>query len=476
MVIRTKIVATLGPASESPEMIARLVRAGCDVFRINFSHGDEASRGRTLANVRAVEAELGEPLAAMADLCGPKIRVGPIAGGSMLLADGQELTIQGETVEGCPGRISTTLEELPDAAAPRQRILLDDGKIRLEVVAADGGGEFRCRVVRGGVLASGKGVNVPDTRLLLSALTEKDRRDILWIAKRGFDYVALSFVRRPEDVAELRELLAAEGCAAGIVAKIEKPQAVEHIEGIIAAADAVMVARGDLGVEMNLPAVPIAQKRIARLCQSAGKCCIIATQMLETMTTSPTPTRAEVSDVANAVLDLADAVMLSGETAVGKFPAEAVGMMNDIVAHTEVYDRDHAVAPVRVGGAATPTTAALAGAVSEIIAIEDIAAVAVFTLTGATARTLAKSRLPCPILALSPETETVRRMCLYYGVEPLRADMPEHTRDVLAMVDELAVEKEIAGPGQKIIVLTGRPLNEPGNTNTLVVHTISPRA
>ena len=473
MLIRTKIVATVGPACGSAETVARLARAGCDVFRINFSHGDDNTRGEYLANVRAAEVELGEPLAAMADLCGPKIRVGPIAGGSVLLADGQELTIQREAIEGRPDRISTTLEELPDAVAPGQSILLDDGKIRLEVVAADGGGQFRCRVVRGGVLASGRGVNVPGATLSLSALTDKDRRDVAWIADRDFDYVALSFVRRPEDIVELRGLLTAAGCAAGVVAKIEKPQALEQIEDIIDAADAVMVARGDLGVEMNLPAVPIAQKKIARLCQSAGKCCIIATQMLETMTLSATPTRAEVSDVANAVLDMADAVMLSGETAVGKFPAEAVGMMNDIVAHTEAYERDIAAAPARVACAASPTTAALAAAVSEIIAVEDIAAVAVFTLTGATARALAKSRLPCPILALSPSTQALRRTCLYYGVAPVRGDMPEHTRDVLAMVDRCAVEKGVARPGEKIVVLTGRPLNQPGNTNTLVVHTVS---
>ncbi|MGB2824867.1 MAG: pyruvate kinase [Phycisphaerae bacterium] len=472
MIIRTKIVATIGPACGAVEDLREMARAGADVFRINFSHGSNEQHDEFLRSVREVEAELGEPLAVMGDLCGPKIRVGAIIGGGVLLGDGQELVIQREPIEGTTQRISTTLAELIDAAEVGQAILLDDGRIRLRVASVSPPEEITCTVIQGGVLASSKGVNLPSTALPVSALTEKDRRDVAWLAGREFDYVALSFVREADDVRALRELLEAAGCGAHIVAKIEKPEAVEHIEEIAEAADAVMVARGDLGVEMDLPAVPVTQKRIARLCQREGKCCIIATQMLETMTHSPTPTRAEVSDVANAVLDHADAVMLSGETAVGRFPVAAVRVMNDIVRQTQSY-HDETAEPVRVTYAPAATAAALASAVREIIEVQDIAAVAVYTATGTTARMFAKSRLPCPILGISQDLAAVRRMCLYYGVVARQADAPEHTRDVLALAEKFILELGIAEKGDRIAVVSGRPIGEPGATNTLVVHTIA---
>jgi pyruvate kinase len=471
MIIRTKIVATVGPACRKAEVLGDLARAGVDVFRINFSHGTPEEHEEALRHIRQVEQDLGEPLAVMGDLCGPKIRVGTIIGGGMLLGDGQHLVIQRQSVEGNVDRISTTLGELIDAAQVGQAILLDDGRIQLEVAAVEPPERITCRVVRGGVLASGKGVNLPATALKLSALTEKDRRDAAWIAQRSFDYVALSFVRSPDDLRALRALLDEAGCGAHIVAKIEKPQALERIEEILDAADAVMVARGDLGVEMALPAVPVAQKRIAHLAQAAGKCCIIATQMLETMTHAPTPTRAEVSDVANAVLDHADAVMLSGETAVGEFPAAAVRMMNDIVRETQAY-HDETAEPVRLRCAPAPTAAALAAAVREIVAAEEIAAVAVYTATGTTARMFAKSRLPCPILALGADVAVVRRMCLYYGVVARQAQAPEHTRDVLKLAERFALELHLAEKGDRIVVISGRPIGQPGATNTLVVHEI----
>lgn len=473
MVIRTKILATIGPASGSAERIAQLTGAGCDAFRINFSHGDDAQREGFLRNVRHVEAETGRPLAVVADLCGPKIRIGPIAGGSVLLVEGQELVIQRQDVEGNARRISTTLNELVDVVKAGRTILVDDGKLRLEVVRASPPDEVVCRVVVGGILASGKGINLPETDLALSAMTEKDRADVVWIGQRDFDYVALSFVQHPNDVRLLRELLDQAGSNARIIAKIEKPQALAHIEEIINVADAIMVARGDLGVEMALPAVPIAQKRIAALCQNAGKCCIIATQMLESMTHAPSPTRAEVSDVANAVLDHADAVMLSGETAVGEYPVRTVAMMNDIVSNIQAYHDEQLEPKRRVGDAPAGLVSSLAAAVREIVAAEDIAAVAAFTISGTTARVLAKSRLTCPIMALSPELATVRRMCLYYGVEAAQVELQEHTRDVLALAGKFAVERGIARPGQKIVVVSGRPLGKPGRANTLVVHTIA---
>ncbi|MCY2930495.1 MAG: pyruvate kinase [Planctomycetota bacterium] len=471
MIIRTKVVATVGPASSSPEMLEALARAGVDVFRINFSHGDEQTHEQSLRNIRAVEAKIGEPIAVMGDLCGPKIRVGKIAGEKFTLKAGATLTIQSEPIEGTAGRISTTLAELPAEAAVGQTILINDGAIRLEVVEVRPPREIVCLVKVGGELSSGKGVNLPDTVLSLPAMTEKDRRDAAWIAAREFDYVALSFVRTARDIEGLRDVLNAAGCGAKVVAKIEKPQALENIESIIDAADVVMVARGDLGVEMDLPAVPFAQKRIARLCQERGKCCIIATQMLESMTHSPVPTRAEVSDVANAVLDATDAVMLSGETAVGEYPVAAVEIMNRIGAQAQAYyDRQNpdphvAYAPAR-------TEASLAAAVHKIVEAEPVAAVAVFTMTGTTARMFAKHRPACPILGLTTDVKTARGMCLYYGVVPVTVAPCHHTREVLAMAADLAVKKGLAKQGDRIVVVSGRPLGAPGNTNTLVIHTI----
>ena len=481
MIIRTKIVATVGPACGSAEQLRELALAGCDVFRINFSHGTAEQHEEFLGNIRRVEREIGEPLAVMGDLCGPKIRVGAIVGGGVLLGEGQELVIQRESVEGDSRRISTTLGELIDAAREGQAILLDDGKLRLAVLRAEPPERIVCQVVRGGVLGSGKGVNLPNTDISLSALTEKDRLDAAWIAGREFDYVALSFVRKAEDVLQLRQLLDAAGAGAAgagaagagarIVAKIEKPQALRNIEEIIQAADAVMVARGDLGVEMDLPAVPVAQKNIARLCRREGVPCIVATQMLESMTNSPTPTRAEVSDVANAVLDHADAVMLSGETAVGKFPAQAVRMMNEIARQIQAYC-DETTEPIRVSYSRARTEAALASAVREIMAVEPIAAVAVYTATGTTARLFSKSRLSCPILGLAPSEAVARRMALYYGVATRVASAPEHTRDVLVIAEKFAVELGVAKTGDKMVVVSGRPVGEPGSANTIVVHTV----
>ncbi len=461
----------MGPASSTLEMLEALARAGVDVFRINFSHGDEQTHERSLRNIRAVEEKIGEPIAVMADLCGPKIRVGKIAGEKVTLTAGATLTIQSDPIDGTAERISTTLPQLPAEAVVGQAILINDGAIRLEVIEARPPREILCRVRVGGVLSSGKGVNLPDTALTMPAMTEKDRRDAAWIAAREFDYVALSFVREARDVEGLRDVLTAAGGGAKIVAKIEKPQALENIESIIDAADAVMVARGDLGVEMDLSAVPFVQKRIARLCQERGKCCIIATQMLESMTHAAAPTRAEVSDVANAVLDATDAVMLSGETAVGEYPVAAVEMMNRIVAQAQAY-YDHQNHSLHVTYAPARTEAALAAAVHRIVETEPIAAVAVFSITGTTARMFAKHRPACPVLGLSTDIKTVRGMCLYYGVVPVQVGPCQHTREVLATASAVALKKGLARKGDRIVVVSGRPLGAPGNTNTLVIHTI----
>ncbi|MDX9719218.1 MAG: pyruvate kinase [Myxococcota bacterium] len=470
MVIRTKIIATLGPASWDKENILRLARAGVDTFRLNFSHGSYELHQKTLDGVRQAEQELSEPLAVLADLCGPKIRVGEIPNAPVELIEGNSLHIQAEPIAGNASRLSTTLPAIISSVDVGEHLLLDDGKLDIEVVEV-AEKEIRCVVRRGGLLNPRKGINLPQTLLKVSALTDKDRADARWIATRPIDYVALSFVQRPEDVLELRALLTAEGSKQHIIAKIEKPQAVANIDAILEVTDGIMVARGDLGVEMDLPSVPVTQKRLVLKAAEAGKPCIVATQMLESMTQCAVPTRAEVSDVANAVLDHTDAVMLSGETAVGQFPEEAVRMMDRIVSETQAY-HDETYHPCGLAVKAFPTTAGLANAVHQIMASDKIAAIAVFSNGGDSARMLSKARPACPILGLSSQLSTVRRMCLYYGVYSMRIDTPEHTSDLLRIAGQLAVEKELARPGDKLIVLSGRPLGQSGATNTLVVHTI----
>jgi pyruvate kinase len=466
MAARTKIVATVGPACEQPDRIAALVEAGVDVFRLNLSHGDPESRARQLETIRAVEARVGHPVAVMADLCGPKIRVRPLVGGRVELADGATITLRRGREAGTADAITTTLDELVDAVRPGDPVLLDDGKLRLEVLQPCGDGVV-CRVVYGGPLSDGKGVNLPATRLPIDTLTAKDRRDVAWIAAHDIDLVALSFVRSADDIEQLRRLLVEAGCDAQIVAKVEKPEAVAAIESIVAASDAVMVARGDLGVEMELPEVPAAQKRIAALCLRSATPCIVATQMLESMTTSPRPTRAEVSDVANAVYDQADAVMLSGETAVGRFPVEAVAMMNRIALRSEEV---RPCAPSRYDPVGEPTAAALASAVRTLVDAEPIAAIGVYTVSGATARLLARTRPGVPIVALSPDPGAARRLNLVHGVLSGVAPAPEHTRQVIELLEAAARAREVATDGQRLVVLSGRPVGVAGATNTLVVH------
>ncbi len=468
MTIRTKICATVGPACRERRVLAEMARAGTDVFRVNFSHGDQASRFAALEAVRSVEAEIGWPLGVMADLCGQKIRVGMMAGGGALLETGQSVEIRRQVVEGTAQAISTTLPELVDRLEAGQLLLLDEGAIRLRVVAKNPPLSVTCQVLRGGLLQSGKGVHLPETELKLPALTEKDRSDAEWILQHDFDLVALSFVQRPEDVGELRRLVGPE---LKIIAKIEKPQALERIEEILEAADGIMVARGDLGVEMDLPQVPMVQKRLVRLTREHGKACIVATQMLESMTRQPAPTRAEVADIANAVLDGTDAVMLSGETAVGSYPVEAVAAMNEIAAAAEAHEARFGN-PVPVHCAASRTTAALAAAVRAVVAEEKIVAVAVFTATGTTANVLAQQRLAMPVLAMSPSLRVVRQMSLLYGVRAVLQPACEHTRQLLARAADHLKAMGLAREGEKIVVLSGRPIGRPGATSSLVVHTV----
>ncbi len=467
---RTKILATIGPATGNAMTLERMVAAGVNAFRVNFSHGSVEERQNYLQELDKVRSRTGKPVATCADLCGPKIRVGKVENNSIELTTGDEVIIQRQPVLGTPQRISTTLRELADLVKPGEQILLADGRLKLEVIEVRPPEEFRCRILVGGELKSGKGVNLPQTELPLSALTEKDRADLNWIAQRDFDYIALSFVRAASDVRELRELLTNLNSTAQIIAKIEKPQALEAIDEIIAEADAVMVARGDLGVEMDYPEVPIAQKRIASKARQAGKPCIIATEMLESMISAPRPTRAEVSDVANAVHDLADAVMLSAESAIGEYPVETAWAMNRTLVATEKYVESYSrppyveLEPARI--------AALASAIDAIMEREDIAAVAIFTDGGFTTRIIAKLRLRCPVLAVSPSRHIARRSCLYYSIigrEVCLLDELRSTGGLLKYSSVLAQQAGLAIRGDKMIVIGSFPLDQQGATNGLTI-------
>lgn len=471
MYTRTKIVATLGPSSFAKEKIRALIEAGVDVFRINFSHGTPEQREETLANLRQLESEMGHPVAVCGDLCGPKIRVGMLEEGAVFLEPGREIVVQRTPIEGTADRVSTTFQELVDYVSIGDRVFLADGRLRLEVVQASPPDEFTCRVVVGGKLSNGKGVNLPDTHIPTSPLTEKDRRDVEWIAKRDFDYVALSFVQRAEDIHELRGLLDEAGSDVHIIAKIEKPRALERVDELVEAADAVMVARGDLGVEMDFPAVPVAQKSITTKCQLASKPCIIATEMLESMIQSPTPTRAEVSDVANAVFDHTDAVMLSGESSIGSYPVETVHMMNETLMAAQDYLEEHG-RPVKIEVRDRLTVAALAGAIRQVTKVQKVAAVAVFTASGTTARLISKNRPPCPILALAADEHIVRRCCLYFGVVPQLIECPSDSRELIGIAGAVCKELGLAKSGDNIIVVAGHPVGSPDRTNGLIIEAI----
>lgn len=459
----TKILATLGPSSDSPEQLQKLVENGVRAVRINFSHGENDHRAKQIETVREVERLTGYAIAILADLSGPKIRVGEIAGDGLMLEPGGKLVIQREPIVGANGRVSCSLPHLLDDIAVGDPVLIADGRRRLEVIEKSDE-EVVCRVIRGGIVTSRKGINLPSTDLSLSALTPKDRTDAAWIAKHDIDYVALSFVQRAQDVEELRTLLWGHDCTAPIVSKIEKPLAVKRIDSIIAASDAVMVARGDLAVEMDYPLVPVAQKRIAHKATMAGKPCIIATEMMESMVKSPVPTRAEVSDVANAVLDGADAVMLSAETAVGDFPVETVSMMSRTV--REILNHPDVEPPVPPVG----RDLAVSAAVKAMINAEDVAVAIIYSQTGRSARLLSKTRPPCAILGLSQEMRTVRQMVMYRGVIPVRCIEPANIDDLIRVGSEIALARGLAKSGDRLMFVTGRSSSVPGSVDGLILH------
>ncbi len=462
---KVRILATLGPASKTPEMIEKLMRAGADAFRVNMSHGTQDDHKATIAAIRGLEKVLGRPTTILADLQGPKLRVGTFADGKVELKTGASFRLDRDPTSGDATRACLPHREIFAALEVGARLLLDDGKLVLRVTEmADD--HVMTRVEVGGMLSDRKGLNVPDVVIPMAAMTEKDRTDLAFALDQGVDWVALSFVQRPEDLAEARKLI--QGRAA-LLAKIEKPAALDRLEDIIEMADAVMVARGDLGVELPPEAVPPAQKRIVETARRYGRPVVVATQMLESMITAPTPTRAEVSDVATAMYDGADAVMLSAESAAGAWPVESVSMM-DRIAMTVEADPGYAARLHFTETKADPTTAdALAGAAREIAITVGAKAIICFTSSGSTARRISRERPSVPLLVLTPNAETARRSGLLWGVHAVHTRDVDSFEDMVAKSKRMVLRHKLAVGGDRVIVMAGVPFGTPGSTNVLHV-------
>ncbi len=459
----SRIVATLGPASR--KRVAELARAGVDVFRLNFSHGSHADHAANLKAVRAAEAEVERPIGVLADLQGPKFRLGEFAGDKVAIRVGATFTLDVDPAPGTSERVRLPHPELFRAMRPGAALLLDDGKVRLEVVEC--GAEFaHTRVLAGTSLASGKGVALPGAVIPVSALTRKDRKDLAFALRLGVDWVALSFVQRAADMAELRKEV--DGRAA-ILAKIEKPAALDDLEAILDLCDGFMVARGDLGVELAVEDVPVAQKTILRAAHRRGVPAIVATQVLESMISSPTPTRAEASDVANAVYEGADALMLSAESAVGDYPLEAVTVMSRIIERIERDPRWPELMDAEHGGVEDFDADAITAAARRAADAQSTACLVAFTFSGGTARRMAKERPLQPVLALTPNIGTARRLTLVWGLEPRVEDDATSLEDVTDKGVAAAVRYGLADKGRRVLVLAGVPFGAPGTANFLRV-------
>ena len=462
---KVKILATLGPATSTPAMIRKLMLAGADAFRINMSHGDQKQKAKLVDHIRALEKEFHRPTTILFDLQGPKLRVGHFESGRAVLEKGQRFIFDREETAGDGSRVELPHVELFEAVRPGTRILIDDGKVRLNVLEADAG-RIVTEVRVGGAVSDNKGVNVPDVLVPIPALTEKDRDDLKFALEQRADWVALSFVQRPEDVAEARTLI---GDRAALLAKIEKPAAVDRLNDIIALADAVMVARGDLGVELPPEQVPPLQNKIVATARQYGKPVVVATQMLESMISSPTPTRAEVSDVAKAIYDGADAVMLSAESAAGQYPCEAVQMMDRIAVSVErdpsYQERIH-FTQTRLEAT---TADAIAGSARQIASTISATAMLCYTSSGSTARRIARERPPVPLLAMSASLHTARRMGLLWGVHPVHSRDVSSFEEMVEKAKRMALRHQIAKGGDRVIVMAGIPFGTAGSTNVLHV-------
>ncbi|KAB7744572.1 pyruvate kinase [Nostocoides sp. F2B08] len=463
---RAKIVCTLGPATSTEESILALVEAGMDVARLNLSHGSHADHEANYAHVRSASDTVGRAVGILADLQGPKIRTGRFADGPVTLEAGETFTITTRDISGSSAEVGTTYDGLPGDVRPGDRLLVDDGKLSFvatEVTETD----VVCEVVEGGELSNNKGINLPGVAVSVPALSEKDKEDLRFALRMHVDFVALSFVRSARDMDDVRAIMDEVGITVPVIAKIEKPQAVDNLEEIIEAFDGLMVARGDLGVELPLEQVPLVQKKAVEQCRRHGKPVIVATQVLESMVTNSRPTRAEASDAANAVLDGADAIMLSGETSVGSYPTETVRTMAEIITHTEEQGLDR-IAPLRTPPVSIGGAIAAAGA--SIASLIGVRYICTFTQTGESARRMAQFRHPIPILAFTPLQATRSQLALTWGVETFLTPTPRHTDDYAKTIDRLLLADGRIAEGERVVIVAGSPPGIPGSTNALRVH------
>jgi pyruvate kinase len=458
-----KIVATLGPSSSTPERISALFEAGADVFRLNFSHGTQDDHGARFDAIRRIESATGRPIGILADLQGPKLRLGTFTEGRIELAAGARFHLDLDRQAGDENRAPLPHPEIFEALRPGTELLLDDGRVRLQVeVCGAGFADTRCLV--GGTLSDRKGVNVPNAELPLSAITEKDRADLSFALEHGADWIAFSFVQRPADVAEGRKLI---GGRAGVMVKLEKPSAIQHLAEIIELADGLMVARGDLGVEMPPEDVPSVQKLVVNACRAAGKPVVVATQMLESMIAAPTPTRAEASDVATAVYEGADAVMLSAETASGRFPIESVAMMNRIACRVQEDPLYYSMLEsTRIEHEHT-TSDAISAAACQVARLVGAAAIVSYTTSGATALRAARERPEAPILVLTSNLDTARRLAVLWGAHCVHTSDVKSFGDMVQKAVRIAHRERIAEIGQRVVITAGIPFGTPGATNVL---------
>ena len=465
---RAKIVCTMGPAVESPEKVAELIEAGMNMARLNLSHGGYEEHQNRLDLVRNASKAANRPVAILVDLQGPKIRLARFKDGPHELARGDVFTITTDEVEGTKEKCGTTYKGLAGDCKPGDRILIDDGKVTVEVLEVNGN-DVVTTVVQPGFVSNNKGINLPGVAVSVPALSEKDMDDLRWGLRAGADFIALSFVRNAKDIDDVHRIMDEEGIRRPVIAKIEKPQAVDNLEEIVAAFDGIMVARGDLGVEMPIEEVPLVQKRCIALARASAKPVIVATQMLDSMIVNSSPTRAEATDCANAVLDGADALMLSGETSVGAFAIEAVATMARIIARTEEAMLDQ-IAPMKhnpatKGGAITKA----AKEVGEIVGAKYLVA---FTQSGDSARRISRLRSAIPILALTPEVAVYNQLALSWGVESLITPVVSHTDEMVKQVDALLIESGRVSKGEPVIIIAGAPPGIPGSTNALRVHIV----
>ncbi|CAB5240008.1 unannotated protein [freshwater metagenome] len=465
---RAKIVCTMGPAVESPEKVRALIKAGMNMARLNLSHGGYPEHQERLDQVRAAAKEAGVPVAILVDLQGPKIRLARFANGPHDLARGDIFTITIDDVEGTKDRVGTTYKGLPGDCKPGDRILIDDGKVTVEVTSVTKT-DVVTKVIEPGAVSNNKGINLPGVAVSVPALSEKDIEDLRWGLHAGADFIALSFVRSADDLKDVHKIMDEEGIRVPVIAKIEKPQAVANLQGIVDAFDGIMVARGDLGVELPIEDVPLVQKHCVELAREAAKPVIVATQMLDSMITNSRPTRAEATDCANAVLDGADALMLSGETSVGDFAIEAVETMARIIEKTEEGGLNRILplkhSPRTKGGAITK-------AATEVGTTMGSKFLVAFTASGDSARRMARLRCSIPIIALTPDVGTYNRLALTWGVEPMIAPVVSHTDEMVKQVDSIMLSSKRASKGENIIIVAGAPPGLPGSTNAMRVHVI----